>query len=249
MKLCKYSEINAIQKNVSTKQDLQDTDTTAYVNYIQAGDIIPGWELIHPDDTSTNWIHFEPKRADKITDTDLQGHLIRVCSEKNSIVFNADTGSPTSFVNEKTANLLASTVKSAHKIKMGDDDEANRMVCYNGYKIPSLGRLIAPIEWGGWTIQTASFIVVDDRRPNILWRNFQPQIGIQLHQESKPFGKSTLHVNNIDSSDAQIATWVRTTYPGLCTRIRRSKNHIVHTNFWKNSELCNNEGEVPFIFK
>ena len=141
---------------------------TAYVNYLQAGDVIPGWELIHPDDTSTNWINFEPRRAEELLDTDLKGHLIRVRSEKNNIVFIADTGSPTSFVNEKTANLLATTVKSAARTRMRDDDEANKMVCYNGYKIPSLGRLTAPIESGGWTIQTASFIVVDDRRANIL---------------------------------------------------------------------------------
>ena len=204
---------------------------TAYVNYLQAGDIIPGWELIHPDDTSTNWIKLEPRRAEVITNTDLQGDLIRVQSETNNIVFIADTGSPTSFVNEKTANLLASTVKSAVKTKLGDDDEANRMVCYNGYKIPSLGRLIAPIELGGWTIQTASFIVVDDRRANILGRNLLPQVGIQLHQERKPVGKSALYVNNIDSSDAQIAAWVRTTYLGLYTRIGRSKNHMVLTKF------------------
>ena len=48
--------LNAIQENVATQQDLQETDMAAYVNYVQAGDIIPGWELIHPDDTSTNWI-------------------------------------------------------------------------------------------------------------------------------------------------------------------------------------------------
>ena len=163
-------------------------------------------------------------------------------SHPNKIVFIADTGSPTSFVNEKTANLLASTVKSAVKTKLGEDDEANRMVCYNGYKIPSLGRLIAPIESGGWTIQTASFIVVDDRRANIMGRNLLPQIGIELHQERKLIGKSELHVNNIDSSDTQIAAWVRTTYPGLCTRIGRSKNHMVHTQFLKEFKALQQRG-------
>ena len=224
-KLCKSSEVNAIQENIPHQQDLQETDMTAYVNYLQAGDFIAGWELTHPDDTSTIWIKLEPRRAEVITNTDLQGNLIRVRSETNNIVFIADTGSPTSFVNEQTANLLASTVKSAIKTKLEDDDGANRIVCYNGYKIPSLGRLIAPIESGGWTIQTASFIVVDDRRANILGRNLLPQIGIQLHQERKPVGKSALHVNNIDSSDTQIAAWVRTTYPGLCSRKALKKPH------------------------
>ena len=230
-RLCKSSDVNAIQEDNQEQQDLQNTDMTAYVNYLQAGDVIPGWELIHPDDTSTNWINFEPRRAEELLDTDLKGHLIRVRSEKNNIVFIADTGSPTSFVNEKTANLLATTVKSAARTRMRDDDEANKMVCYNGYKIPSLGRLTAPIESGGWTIQTASFIVVDDRRANILGRNLLPLIGIQLHQEKKPAGKSVLQVNSVENSDTQIATWVRTTYPGLCTRTGRSKNHMVHTQF------------------
>ena len=49
----------------------------------------------------TNWIHFEPKQADMITDTDLKRHLIRVHSEKSNLVFIADTGFSISFVNEK----------------------------------------------------------------------------------------------------------------------------------------------------
>ena len=161
--------------------------------------------------------------ADIIKNTDLQGHLIQVRSEKNKLALVADTVSPTSFMNEKTANLLVSTVKLAAKIKLGDNHEANRMVCYNGYKIPSFGQLIAPIESRGWTMQTTSSIEVDDRRANILGRNLLPQIGLQLHQERKPVRMSTIHFNNIDSSDAQIVDWVRTTYPGICTRIRRSK--------------------------
>ena len=55
-KLSGSSEVNAIQENVPKQQDLQETDMAAYVNYVQAGDIIPCWELIHPDDTSTTWI-------------------------------------------------------------------------------------------------------------------------------------------------------------------------------------------------
>ena len=88
-RLCKSSDVNAIQEDNQQQQDLQDTDMTAYVNYLQAGDVIPGWELIHPDDTSTNWINFEPRRAEELLDTDLKGHLIRVRSEKNNIVFIA----------------------------------------------------------------------------------------------------------------------------------------------------------------
>ena len=41
-RLCKSSELNAIQEDIPQQQDIQDTDMTAYVNYLQAGVIIPG---------------------------------------------------------------------------------------------------------------------------------------------------------------------------------------------------------------
>ena len=102
------------------------------------------------------------------------------------------------------------------------------MVCYNGYKILSFGRIIAPIESGGWTIKTFSLIVVDDRSANILGRNLLPLIGIQLQQQ--PAGKSVNTISDdINGSNAKITNWVKTTYPGLCTRIGRARNHMVHT--------------------
>ena len=55
--------------------------------------------------------------------------------------------SPTSFVNNKTATTLQNTVKEARRIQLGQDDEANRMVCYNGFKTLSFGRMITPIEY------------------------------------------------------------------------------------------------------
>ena len=170
---------------------------------MQAGDLIPGWELIHPDDSTTNAIRLENKTVGQLDDTVLKGHLIWVrCGDKN-LVFIADTGSPTSFINQKTANQIMTTVKSAKRIKTNDNDEANRMVCYNGYKIPSFRRVIAPIESGGWTIKTTFFIVVDDRRAIILGRNLLPLIGFQLQQQ--PAGKSVNTISDdINGSDAKI---------------------------------------------
>ena len=179
-RLCKSSEVNAIQEDQSAEQ-------ISHVNYMQAGDLIPGWELIHPDDSTTNSIRFESKSVNQIDEFELKGHLVRVRCGHNDLVFIADTGSPTSFINQRTANLILSTVKSAKRIQTTKTDEANRMVCYNGYKIPSFGRVITPIEFEGWTLNTISLIVVDEKRANILGRNILPQIGIQLKQT--PAGK------------------------------------------------------------
>ena len=231
-RLCKSSEVNAIQEDYTAEQISQVTDVSAYVNYMQAGDLIPGWELVHPDDSTTNSIRFESKSVNQIAEFDLKGHLVRVRCDQNDLVFIADTRSPTSFVNQRTANLTVSTVKSARRVQTTKTDEANRMVCYNGYKIPSFGRVVTPIESGGWTLDTNSLIVVDDKRANILGRNIVPQIGIQLKQT--PAGKS-IHAISEDTncSDQKITNWVKTFYPGLCTRIGRARNHRVHTTFLK----------------
>ena len=85
--------------------------------------------------------------------------------------------------------------------------------------------------------------MTDER--DILGRNLLPQFGIQLHQKRKPVGKSTLQVNSIDNSDIQIATWVRTTSPGLCTRIGRSKNNMMHTKFLSEFKALQQRGRIP----
>ena len=131
-------------------------------------------------------------------------------SRRQKIVFIANTGSPTSFVNNKTATTLQNRVKEARRIQLGQDDEANRMVCYNGYKIPSFGRMITPVESEGWTTNTASFVVVDDKRANIMGRNLLPLLGIHLHRE-KPNGKSMNFISDTDQSDTVITNWVKST--------------------------------------
>ena len=229
-RLCKSSDVNAIQDDQTSEQLAQDTDVAACVNYLQTGDLITGWELIHPVYSTTNTIRFESKTVGQIDETDLKGHLVRVRWGSSDLVFIADTGSPTFFINQQTANLIISTVNSAKQMQANENDEANRMVCYNIYKIPSFGRVIAPKESGGWTLYTTSLIVVDIKRANILGRNILPQIGIQLQQ--KLAGKSTNAISeDANCSDPKITNWVKTTYSGLCRRIGRARNHMKHTTF------------------
>ena len=224
------SNVNAISEEQDPQLNLQDTDITAYVDYLQAGDVVPGWDLIHPNDHSVNAVSFQEETVDKLKADDLKGDLIPVKIGNNYIVFIADTGSPTSFANNKTATTLQNTVTKARRIQLNQDDEANRMVCYNGYKIPTFGRLITPIESGGWTINTAPFIVVDDKRANILGRNLLPQLGIHLHQE-KPTGKSINYIADTDQSDPVITSWVKSTYPGLCTFKKPYGSHKISKRF------------------
>ena len=127
---------NNIQQRIKFATNAQNVDTTP--DFAIPGDAIPGWELLHPDDTSINAVSFQGRQADQIT---ARGHLIRVRGGNNNLILIADIWSPTSFINNKTATTMQNTVKQARRIQLGQNDEAIRMMCYNGYKIPSFGRI------------------------------------------------------------------------------------------------------------
>ena len=59
------------------------------------------------------------------------------------------------------------------------------------------------MESGGWTIQSAPFIVSDDQKANILGRNLLPNIGIKLIQE-KPQHKQILSIAEENTSNPDI---------------------------------------------
>ena len=86
-RLCNSSNVNAISEEPDSEQNLQDTDIAAYIDYLQAGDVVPGWEFIHPDDNSVNAVSFHEEKANKLKTDDLKGHLIRLhCGYKVSNV-------------------------------------------------------------------------------------------------------------------------------------------------------------------
>ena len=49
-RLCSSSNVNAISEEQDPEIILQDTDISAYVDYLQAGDVVSGWDLTHPND-------------------------------------------------------------------------------------------------------------------------------------------------------------------------------------------------------
>ena len=49
------------------------------------------------------------------------------------------------------------------------------------------------IESGGWKIQSAPFIIVDDQKANIIGRNLLPKIGVKLIQETNEQALLNIH--------------------------------------------------------
>ena len=134
-----------------------------------------------------------------------------------------------SFLNEKTARRLQQNNKPAlfRCIPLGDT--ARNLACYNGETINPKGRLIITIESGGWKIQSAPFIIVDDQKSNIIGRNILPQVGVRLIQEKHK--QNALSVREQEESDPEIKQWVKDNFQQLCIRIGKSKNHMMKTQF------------------
>ena len=83
----------------------------------------------------------------------------------------ADSGSPMSFLNEETARRIQQHDKKALFKTFPTGDTARNLACYNRETIVPKGRLNITIESGGWKIHSAQFIVVDDKKANIIGRN------------------------------------------------------------------------------
>ena len=106
------------------------------------------------------------------------------------------------------------------------EDAARNLACYNGKFIVPKGKLTLAIESGGWTIQSASFIVVDDQKANILGRNLLPKIGIKLIQE-KPQNYQILPIEEGEKSN-----------PEKKTMGHRQFHSIMHQK-WESKKSCN----------
>ena len=123
-----------------------------------------GWDDYQQDKVSVMAIagSFEIKNTSTLAEEDLNGHILKTNTEQLYAI--ADSGSPMSFLNEKTARCIQQYDKKALFKTNRTADTARNLACYNGERIIPKGRLIITIESGGWKIYSAPFIVVDDKK-------------------------------------------------------------------------------------
>ena len=100
------------------------------------------------------------KKTNILSEDDLNGHIVKLKTNSEDLFAIADSGSPMSFLNEKTVRRLQQNDKSALLKCIPRDDLARNLACYNGETINPKGRLIITIESGGWKIRSAPFIIV-----------------------------------------------------------------------------------------
>ena len=150
---------------------------------------------------------FEIKNKNILSEDDLNGHIVKLKTNSEELFAIADSGSPMSFLNEKTARRIQQNNKSSLFKCIPTDDTARNLACNKGETINPKGRLIITIESGGWKIQSATFIIVDDQKANIIGRNILPQIGVRLIQEKHK--QNVLSIREQEESDPEIKQWVK----------------------------------------
>ena len=173
-----------------------------------------GWDEYQIDKFSVMAIaeSFEIKNTNILSEDDLNGYIVKLKTNSEELLAIAGSGSPMSFLNEKTARRLEQNDKSALFKCIPPDDTARNLACYNGGTINPKGRLIITIE-SGWKVHSAPLIIVDDQKANIIGRNILPQIGVRLIQEKHK--QNVLSIREQEESDPEIKQWVKDIFQQL----------------------------------
>ena len=160
---------------------------------------------------------FEIKNTCTLAEEDLNGHIVKLKTNREQLNAIADSASPMSFLNEKTARCIQQYNKKALFKTIPTGDTARSLVCYKGKTIIPKGKLTITIESGGWKKTFSSLHVVDDEKASIIGCNILPQIGIKLIQEQY---KQNVHVvREQEESDPKFEKWVKDNIQQLCVRI------------------------------
>ena len=80
-----------------------------------------------------------------LSEDDLNGHIVKLKTNTEELFAIADSGSPMSFLNEKTARRIQQNDKSALFKYIPPDDTARNLACYDGETISPKGSLIIKI--------------------------------------------------------------------------------------------------------
>ena len=110
---------------------------------------------------------FEIINTRTLVEDNLNGHIVKLRTNSEQLFAFADVGSPMSFLNEKTARRIQQHDKNALFKIIATKNFARNLACYNGETIIPKGRLIVTIKSEGWKVQSAPFIMVDEKKQTL----------------------------------------------------------------------------------
>ena len=102
---------------------------------------------------------------------------------------------------------------------------------YNKKPIKLFGSLEIPIRSKGWKIDNACFLVSENRTRNLLGLNIHEQMGVEMAQRRPAEVSLAEEVQELDPTSQFWRDHFVKRYPYVFSRLERSKNHKVFTNF------------------
>ena len=108
-------------------------------------------------------------------------------------------------------------------------DEKSRYKYLNNQDINISEVLHITLKSGAWTAENCNILLVKHLPQPVMGRDILQQLGIYL-TATKPTNK-TIGLISDASTEQNIIKWIFKKYPHLCTRLRRSKNHMAKSTF------------------
>ena len=142
-----------------------------------------------------------------------------------------DTGSPVSFLNKKMAEILMRRLPNVKFKDVGRYSLSVTYVDYNKKPIKLFGSLEIPIASKGWKIEKTCSLVSENRTRNLLGLNLHEQLGIETVQRRPAEVSLAEDVQELDPTSQFWRDNFVKRYPNRFSRLGRSKNHKVFTNF------------------
>ena len=145
-----------------------------------------------------------------------------------------DSGSACSILNH---SLALQVVQSSPRAFWIHESTPPQLRNFSNEPLQVEGKIQAPVTSKGWACDTTNFTVVADGLNSLIVRDLFDQLGLAVTQSSFLKGNS---INNIASPEfkEQIAK----TFPGLVSRIGRSKSHVAKSKFHKDFQTRHQKG-------
>ena len=154
---------------------------------------------------------------------------IQLRSGRSFFFSTVDTGSPVSFLDKRTCDLLLQRNPSIEFCDIARYPVDTLYADYNKQPIRLLGSIQIPISSSGWTEENAQFLISENRARNLLGLDLQEQIGVvttQLKAESV----QSLESHSTDPISEYWSSFFAKKYAHVFSRLGRSKHHKVYTN-------------------
>ena len=112
-------------------------------------------------------------------------HCIQITLRCGKTFFKAtvDTGSPASFVNERSADYIVKSVPSAKVFGEQECPIETVYVDYNRKRIELMGTLIVDVSSLGWHVKSVKFLISENRTRCLLGLDLHSQLGVRTTQD------------------------------------------------------------------